>query len=84
MSKKKKEAMNVDKNCELLLAIQNAVDRFEPDFESLTIVLGSFITDVMEQLDNFEKGLGYKWRNVFVDLLNKIDITEYENEESES
>lgn len=80
----KKKPMSHDKQCEMLLAIQRVVDSYEPDFESLTVVLASFVTDVMVKLDRFEPGLGYEWREVFVRLLNEIDINEYENEESES
>lgn len=83
-SKKFEELSEMELRDKLLLAIQNAVNVFEPDFQSLLVVLGAFVLDSMEKLDSLEPGLGYKWRDVLVKLLNQIDITEYENEEREA
>lgn len=83
-SKKFEELSEMDLRDKLLLAIQNAVNVFEPDFQSLLVVLGAFVLDSMEKLDSLEPGLGYKWRDVLVKLLNQIDITDYENEEREA
>lgn len=83
-SKKFEDLVEMDLRDKLLQAIQNAVEPFDLDFKSLMVVLGAFVLDSMERLEGFEPGLGYKWRDMFVKLLNRLDITEYENEERES